>query len=47
VINSILKKVTPLLSKKGMRGKIGGELKEESQHQVAFGELEARYKFFK
>jgi hypothetical protein len=33
--------------KEGMRGKIGGELKEESQHQVAFGELEARYKIFK
>src|SRR6187401_2704552 len=31
--------------KEGMRGKIGGELKEESQHQVAFGELEASIKF--
>jgi uncharacterized protein YfaS (alpha-2-macroglobulin family) len=31
--------------KEGMRGKIGGELKEESQHQVAFGELEAGISF--
>jgi uncharacterized protein YfaS (alpha-2-macroglobulin family) len=31
--------------KEGMRGKIGGELKEESQHQVAFGELEASISF--
>jgi uncharacterized protein YfaS (alpha-2-macroglobulin family) len=31
--------------KEGMRGRIGGELKEESQHQVAFGELEASIKF--
>jgi len=31
--------------KEGMRGKIGGELKEESQHQVAFGELEANISF--
>ncbi|HEX6846097.1 MAG TPA: MG2 domain-containing protein [Chitinophagaceae bacterium] len=31
--------------KEGMRGRIGGELKEESQHQVAFGELEASISF--
>jgi len=31
--------------KEGLRGKIGGELKEESQHQVAFGELEAGISF--
>src|SRR5215204_5054524 len=31
--------------KEGMRGKIGGELKEESQHQVAFGELEPGISF--
>ena len=31
--------------KEGMRGKIGGELKEESAHQVAFGELEASISF--
>ena len=31
--------------KEGMRGRIGGELKEESQHQVAFGELEAGISF--
>ena len=31
--------------KEGLRGKVGGELKEESQHQVAFGELEAGISF--
>jgi len=31
--------------KQGMRGRVGGELKEESQHQVAFGELEAGINF--
>ena len=31
--------------KEGIRGRIGGELKEESQHQVAFGELEAGISF--
>jgi len=31
--------------KEGMRGKIGGELKEESSHQVVFGELEASIRF--
>ncbi len=31
--------------KEGMRGKVGGELKEVSQHQVAFGELESGISF--
>ena len=31
--------------KEGMRGVIGGELKEVSEHQVAFGELEANISF--
>jgi uncharacterized protein YfaS (alpha-2-macroglobulin family) len=31
--------------KEGLRGKIGGELKEESTHQLAFGELEANISF--
>jgi len=31
--------------REGLRGKVGGELKEESQHTVAFGELEADISF--
>lgn len=31
--------------KEGLRGKVGGELKAESQHTVAFGELEADISF--
>lgn len=40
-----MEKTYTLTFKEGMRGKIGGELKEESEHQVAFGELEAGISF--
>src|SRR6187431_2776212 len=40
-----IEKIYTVTFKEGLRGKIGGELKEESQHQVAFGELEAGISF--
>ena len=40
-----IEKSYTLIFKEGLRGKIGGELKEESMHQVAFGELEADINF--
>ena len=40
-----LEKSYTVTFKEGMRGRIGGELKEESQHQVAFGELQAGISF--
>ena len=40
-----MEKSYTLTFKPGLRGRIGGELKEESEHQVAFGELEAGISF--
>src|SRR6185503_5629986 len=43
--NFDMEKSYTLTLKEGLRGKVGGELKEVSQHQVAFGELEAGISF--
>jgi uncharacterized protein YfaS (alpha-2-macroglobulin family) len=40
-----LEKSYTVTFKEGLRGKVGGELKQESQHTVAFGELEADISF--
>jgi uncharacterized protein YfaS (alpha-2-macroglobulin family) len=39
------KKVMPLLSNKGLRGKIGGVLKENYNGSVAFGQIESNIRF--
>ena len=43
--NFDMEKSYTLTLKEGLRGSVGGELKEVSQHQVAFGELEAGIRF--
>ncbi|HET9747153.1 MAG TPA: MG2 domain-containing protein, partial [Chitinophagaceae bacterium] len=43
--NFNMEKSYTLTLKPGLRGRVGGELKEVSQHQVAFGELEAGISF--